>query len=161
MENEPDGPWYYEQIDLGYNYRMTELQASLGLSQMNRLEQFIEKRHEVAKIYNDKLSELPIKLPFQEEFSYSAWHLYIIRLKTGATKSNHLETFNKLRAADIGVNLHYMPIYLQPYYKKMGFKPGLCPEAENYYSQAISIPMYSRMRKEDIYKVCDVLREIL
>ncbi|MFT6632370.1 MAG: UDP-4-amino-4,6-dideoxy-N-acetyl-beta-L-altrosamine transaminase [Bacteriovoracaceae bacterium] len=161
MENESHGPWYYEQVDLGFNYRMTELQGALGASQMNRLDEFIISRNEVVKMYNKQLSNLPVTLPYQESFNDSSWHLYIIRLNSGKTKFNHLETFNKLREANIGVNLHYMPIYLQPYYQKLGFKPGYLPKAEKYYSEAISIPVYSTITKEQVQRVCDVLKDIL
>jgi len=142
MENVPDGPWYYEQLSLGSNYRMTELQAALGLSQMSRIYSFIQKRHQIAKRYNDELKHLPLTLPAQGNENYSSYHLYIIRLKLDAIQKSHKEIFEELRHEGLGVNLHYIPVYHHPYFKKLGFKKGYCPEAENYYREAISIPIY-------------------
>ena len=142
MENVPDGPWYYEQLSLGSNYRMTELQAALGLSQMSRINSFIQKRHQIAKRYNDELKNLPLTLPSQGNENYSSYHLYIIRLKLDAIHKSHKEIFQELRHEGLGVNLHYIPVYHHPYFKKLGFKKGYCPEAENYYREAISIPIY-------------------
>lgn len=161
MQNESHGPWYYEQIDLGYNYRMTELQAALGESQMSRLEDFVAKRNELAKAYDAKLKELPLKLPVVASDCYSSWHLYIIRLKLDEIKKSHLQVFEELRENNIGVNLHYIPIYLQPYYQKLGFKSGLCPEAESYYAQAISIPLFSAMSDSQQDSVITTLKQVL
>lgn len=161
MESESHGPWYYEQLELGYNYRMTDLHASLGRSQMNRLDEFVSERNKRASIYNDKLSDLPIKLPVVRANCYSSFHLYVIRLIEGKTKYNHKDTFIKLRELGIGVNLHYLPIYLHPYYKKLGFEKGYCTNAEDYYSKAISIPMYSHLTAQDQDKVVEKLRECL
>lgn len=160
MVNNSHGPWYYEQVDLGYNYRMTDVHAALGLSQMKRLNDFIVKRHEVADRYFKALKDLPIVLPFQSPDTYSAYHLFIIRLKKGHKKS-HLLVFNELRENGIGVNLHYIPVYLQPYYEKLGFEKGMCPIAEEYYSSAISIPMYSALTEQQQEKVCEVLKDVL
>lgn len=149
MTNEPDGPWYYQQIDLGFNYRMTEMQAALGVSQIERLQSITDRRHEIAKRYNEKLANLSVTVPFQIEESYSGLHLYVIRLKLDDIKATHLEVFNALRKANIGVNLHYIPVHLQPYYQKhFGFKIGDFPEAEQYYKEAISLPLYPDLTEE-------------
>lgn len=142
MTHAPDGPWYYQQIDLGYNYRMTDLQAALGLSQMRRLGEFVTKRHSIAKRYDQLLANLPVITPWQQADSYSGLHLYVIRLKLKEIDSTHRQVFEALRAAGIGVNLHYIPVHRQPYYEGLGFKAGYCPEAEQYYAEAISLPMY-------------------
>jgi dTDP-4-amino-4,6-dideoxygalactose transaminase len=142
MLGESDGPWYYQQIELGFNYRMTELQAALGISQMNRLEQFIHERRRLAREYDSLLSSLPIQLPYQHPDSASAYHLYPIWINEQSLGVSRKEVFEKLKAQNIGVNVHYIPVHLQPYYQKMGFKAGLFPEAEKYYSGVISIPIY-------------------
>lgn len=142
MTQVPDGPWYYQQIELGFNYRMTDIQAALGLSQIQRLDEFVVKRHEVAKNYNDLLKECPIVVPWQHPDSYSAFHLYVIRLELDAIGVSHREVFERLRVAGIGVNLHYIPIYRQPYYASQEGRACNFPEAENYYAEAISLPMY-------------------
>ena len=145
MENASHGGWYYEQIDLGFNYRMTELQAALGVSQMSRLSEFVSARHQLAARYYEKLAELPITLPYQLPNTYSGLHLYVIRLNLSEISKTHKEVFDALREQGIGVNLHYIPVHLQPYYQKMGFKQGDFPNAENYYSNAISLPMFHGM----------------
>lgn len=142
MTHFPDGPWYYQQIELGFNYRMTDMQAALGLSQMRRLNEFIVERHDLAKRYDQLLCDMPVTTPWQHEHGYSGWHLYVIRLKIDKIGATHRQVFEVLRSAGIGVNLHYIPVYLQPYYKRLGFQVGYCPEAERYYAEAISLPMY-------------------
>lgn len=159
MRNASDGPWYYEQIDLGFNYRMTELQAALGISQMDRLEQFIARRRELAARYDRLLSDLPILLPWQSKDAKSAFHLYIIRLKLSEIKKTHLQVFNALREKGIGVNLHYIPVYRQPFYKAMGFQDSDWVQSENYYSNAISIPMYHGLSNEMQDRVVAAIHE--
>jgi dTDP-4-amino-4,6-dideoxygalactose transaminase len=149
MTHAADGPWYYQQVELGYNYRMTDIQAALGASQMTRLDQYVSVRHSLVDQYNVKLESLPITKPWQHPDSYSAFHLYVIRLNKENTKKSHLEVFNHLRKSDIGVNLHYIPVHTQPYYQKLGFKQGDFPEAEKYYSEAISLPLYATLSTED------------
>lgn len=161
MENASHGGWYYEQVDLGFNYRMTELQAALGVSQMSRLSEFVTARHELAVRYYDKLASLPIILPYQLPNTYSGLHLYVIRLNLNEISKTHKEVFDELRENGIGVNLHYIPVHLQPYYQKMGFKQGDFPNAESYYSNAISLPMFHGMTHEQQDEVVSKLTLIL
>ena len=158
MTQEPDGPWYYQQIDLGFNYRMTDLQAALGLSQMNRLDEFVAKRHVIAKRYDQLLSDISVTIPWQHADSYSGLHLYVIRLKLTEIGKTHRQVFESLREAGIGVNLHYIPVYRQPYYEGLGFKTGYCPDAEKYYAEAISLPMYPGLIEAQQNYVIAVLR---
>ena len=157
MTQEPDGPWYYQQIDLGFNYRMTDLQAALGLSQMQRLDEFVAKRHTIAQRYGELLARLPVSTSWQHPDSYSGLHLYVIRIKLNETRRTHREIIESMRAADIGVNLHYIPVYRQPYYEGLGFKPGCCPAAEQYYAEAISLPMYPGLTEAQQEQVVDAL----
>jgi UDP-4-amino-4,6-dideoxy-N-acetyl-beta-L-altrosamine transaminase len=157
MTHVPDGPWYYQQIDLGFNYRMTDLQAALGLSQMQRLDEFVAKRHAIAKRYNQLLADLPVITPWQHAGSYSGLHLYVIRLKLAEIGKTHRQVFEALLAAGIGVNLHYIPVHQQPYYEGLGFKTGYCPQAEQYYAEAISLPMYPGLTEAQQDKVIEAL----
>jgi UDP-4-amino-4,6-dideoxy-N-acetyl-beta-L-altrosamine transaminase len=134
--------WNYQQIDLGFNYRMTDIQAALGLGQMRRLDEFVAKRQTIAKRYNQSLLSLPLVLPWQHPDSFSGYHLYLIRLKLNQLKKSQREIYDDLLAMGIIVNLHYIPVYRQPYYENLGFRVGYCPEAEKYYSEVLSIPMY-------------------
>ncbi len=152
-----DGPWYYQMIDLGYNYRMTEMQAALGLSQMDRLDAFVARRQELARQYDVKLAHLSLTLPHQDHATKSAFHLYIIRLQNG----NHKSVFEALRADGIGVNLHYIPVHLQPYYQRLGFRAGDFPQAEAYYAEAISIPLYAGLTDADQDQVVAALERAL
>ena len=147
MTNESDGPWYYEQIDLGYNYRMTDIQAALGLSQMRRLDDFVAKRHALAAHYDKLFENSTVTVPWKHADSYSGLHLYVIRLPQDKDEFNRREVFERLRSHGIGVNLHYIPIYRQPYYKRMGYSPNDFPEAERYYAEAITLPMYPGLTK--------------
>lgn len=145
MTHASDGPWYYQQIALGYNYRMTELQAALGVSQMERLDAYVTRRHQLARRYDALLESLPVTTPWQHPDSYSGLHLYPIRLQLSNISPNHLQVFKSLRAQGIGVNLHYIPVHTQPYYAQMGFRPEDYPQAQAYYREAISLPMYQNL----------------
>lgn len=161
MQNEPHGAWYYEQVDLGFNYRMTELQAALGVTQMTRLDDFVSARHKLATRYNQLLLDLPITLPYQLEGTYSGLHLYVIRLQLDKISKTHKEVFDALREQGIGVNLHYIPVHTQPYYQGLGFKMGDFPESERYYQNAISLPMFHAMTEEQQDTVIRVLSDVL
>ncbi len=161
MKDDTHGPWYYQQIDLGYNYRMTDIQAALGVSQMNRLDDFVKHRNFLADRYNELLKDLPIILPWQHPDSYSAYHLYVIRLRLGEINKTHRQVFEELRASGVGVNLHYIPVHTQPYYKRLGFKFGDFPEAERYYSEAISLPIYYGLTDQQQDFVVNTIEEIL
>lgn len=158
MTREADGPWYYEQVDLGWNYRMTEIQAALGLSQQTRLEEYIDVRNTLADRYDRLLASLPLDLPGRSDSVRSAFHLYVIRLRD---ESRRREAFEALRAAGIGVNVHYMPVHLQPYYRRLGFGEGDFPTAEAYYSRAISIPLYATMTEAEQNEVVASLTKVL
>ncbi|HVY06741.1 MAG TPA: UDP-4-amino-4,6-dideoxy-N-acetyl-beta-L-altrosamine transaminase [Burkholderiales bacterium] len=152
MSQGSEGPWYYEQIDLGFNYRMTDMQAALGLSQMRRLREFVVKRAAIAARYDKLLEDLPVKRPSRPSEGDSSWHLYVVRLDLENIGQSHRAVFEALRAAGIGVNLHYIPVYRQPYYARMGFVRDEFPEAEKYYSEAISLPLYPALtaRQQDV-----------
>ena len=161
MTAAPDGPWYYQQIALGFNYRMTELQAALGLSQAGKLDRFVEMRHVIAGRYNEALADLPLTTPVIFDDAHSALHLYVVRLELDRISRTHLEVFESLRAADIGVNLHYIPVYRQPYYEQLGFGQGYCPEAEKYYTEAISLPIYPDLSEADQNYVVEQLKSVI
>lgn len=161
MTHAPDGPWYYQQIDLGYNYRMSDLQAALGVSQMQRLDEFVIKRHTIAQRYDELLADLPLVTPWQHPDSYSGLHLYVIRLKLAEIRKSHCEVFEALRAEGVGVSLHYIPVYRQPYYERLDFKAGYCPEAERYYAEAISLPMYPGLTDRQQDRVVSALRAVV
>lgn len=159
MTHEADGPWYYQQIDLGFNYRMTELQAALGNSQMERLDQFVARRHQLANRYDDLLADLPVTTPWQHPDSYSGLHLYVIRLQLDKIARTHRQVFEALREQGIGVNLHYIPVHAQPYYQRMGFRQGDYPEAERYYAEAVSLPMFQTMTEAQQDQVVAAVRK--
>ena len=142
MTKEPDGPWYYEQLELGYNYRMTDIHAALGLSQFAKLEEFVRERHQIAALYNDLFKEIDVVTPYQDNNNFSAFHLYVVRIKPQKNEISHKDQFIRLRDNGIGVNLHYIPIYRQPYYAHFGYRLSDYPEAEQYYSEAISLPIF-------------------
>ncbi len=152
-----DGPWYYQQIDLGFNYRMTELQAALGVSQMERLDAYVSRRHELARRYDQVMDGSPLTLPWQSPEGYSAYHLYPVRVESRRRR----EIFEIMRGADIGVNVHYIPVHTQPYYRKLGFVEGMFPEAERYYAEAISLPLFAGMTEGQQDRVVDVLKGAL
>ena len=161
MTREPDGPWYYQQVALGYNYRMTELQAALGESQMQRLDSFVARRHELAERYDSMLSDLAVETPWRDPECYSAFHLYVIRLKLEEIGKSQRAVFEALRKKGVGVNIHYIPVHTQPYYTAMGFKTGDFPFAERYYYNALSIPLFTALTDDDQRIVVEALREAL
>lgn len=161
MTQQPDGAWYYQQIELGYNYRMTELQAALGVSQMERLDEYVASRHRLATRYDSLLSDFPLTLPWQHPDGYSGLHLYVLRLDLDKITKTHKEVFDALRAEGIGVNLHYIPVHLQPYYQRMGFVKGDFPHAERYYEEAISIPMFQTMSDAQQDEVVAAIKKVL
>jgi UDP-4-amino-4,6-dideoxy-N-acetyl-beta-L-altrosamine transaminase len=159
MTHEPDGDWYYEQMELGFNYRMTELEAALGLSQLSRLDTYIERRHQIAKRYDKGLASLPVKLPYQSPDCRSALHLYPIWIDP--RRFNRKQVFDALRRAEIGVNVHYIPVYAQPYYQRFGFSAADFPGAERYYAGALTIPMYPSMTEQQQDQVIAALARVL
>ncbi|GGB61056.1 UDP-4-amino-4,6-dideoxy-N-acetyl-beta-L-altrosamine transaminase [Roseibium aquae] len=160
MTHPSDGPWYYQQLELGWNYRMTDLQAALGYSQLNRLDEFVARRRALAARYDEKLADVPVQCPVQHADGRSSFHLYVIRL-TGASAGRHRDVFESLRDRGIGVNLHYIPVHLQPYYRQFGFGPGDFPEAEAYYREAISLPLFAGLSEQDQDSVIEALRMVL
>lgn len=161
MHGESHGSWYYQQIELGFHYRMTDIQAALGASQMQRLEEFVARRHYLAERYNQALQDLPLILPWQHPDTSSSYHLYVIRLKLDQINTTHRQVFEELRHDGIGINLHYIPVHAHPYYQQLGFKLGDFLQAESYYQEAITLPLYYGLTEENQDRVITSLREIL
>jgi UDP-4-amino-4,6-dideoxy-N-acetyl-beta-L-altrosamine transaminase len=161
MDAPSHGPWYYQQVELGFNYRITDMQAALGLSQLNKLDGFLARRRQLVARYQALLADLPLTLPTPQPEAESAWHLYVVRLQTERLQHSHRQIFEGLRAAGIGVNVHYIPVHLQPYYRDLGFAAGDFPQAEAYYAQAISLPLFPAMTDEQQDFVVDQLRRLL
>ena len=161
MKGPSQGPWYYEQVELGYNYRMTDIQAALGTSQMQRINDFVRKRHAIADRYDKGLAELPAVLPWQNPDAKSAYHLYPIRIDSSKTPLSRADVFDHMRKAGIGVNVHYIPVHTQPYYRTLGFKNNSFPVAEHYYEGAISLPLFSTLDVAQQDTVVDELRKAL
>jgi UDP-4-amino-4,6-dideoxy-N-acetyl-beta-L-altrosamine transaminase len=161
MQGEADGPWYYEQIELGCNYRMTDIQAALGHSQMQRLDDYVARRHALAERYDETLADLPLVLPHRHPNTYSAFHLYVVQVDPQRTAVDRLALFGRLREAGIGVNVHYIPVHTQPYYRAMGFKDGDFPTAESYYAHALSLPLFPAMTETQQDTVGEALRAAL
>lgn len=161
MREESHGGWYYQQLELGFNYRITDIQAALGASQMQRLEEFVARRRVLAARYHELLQDFPILLPWQHPDTESSWHLYVIRLQLEKINKTHRQVFEELRQAGIGVNLHYIPVHTQPYYQKLGFEWGDFPQSEQYYREAISIPLYAGLTQEDQNRVIESLRGVI
>ena len=160
MEQRGKGSWYYEQIDLGYNYRMTDIAAALGLSQLSKIEKFLDKRRKIAKGYSDSLGRLPLVLPLNEANVRSAWHLYVVRVDPSQSKLSRDNVFDLLRENGIGVNVHYIPIHMQPYYQKMGFQSGDFPLAEKYFEETLSLPIFPSLTVDEQEKVSSTLLRI-
>ncbi|WP_044410322.1 UDP-4-amino-4,6-dideoxy-N-acetyl-beta-L-altrosamine transaminase [Thiomicrospira microaerophila] len=158
MDQPLEGPWYYQQVDLGFNYRMTELQAALGVSQMTRLEAFVARRHQLAQQYSERLADLPFVLPYQHSDTHSSLHLFPILLPVNLDRG---QAFNALREKGLGVNVHYIPVHTQPYYRQLGFKPGVFPQAEAYYQRAISIPLHQGLTDSQQDYVVECLAQLV
>lgn len=155
------GDWYYEMVDLGYNYRMTDIQAALGISQMKKIDRFIARRREFAAKYTELLKDVPsIKAPKQLENTKSGWHLYSVQLDTKKIGKSRKQIFEEMRESNIGVHVHYIPVYWHPYYQQLGYQKGLCPVAERWYENALTLPLYPKMRDEDIEEVISLLKLI-
>ena len=161
MHGESEGPWYYQQIELGFNYRMTDVQAALGGSQMARLEPFVTRRRELAGHYDAALADVSVVHPWQHPDTASAWHLYVVQVDPQRTEVTRKALFAQLREAGIGVNVHYIPVHTQPYYRQLGFAAGCCPVAERYYTNAVSLPLYPAMTSAQQAAVVDALKEAL
>lgn len=157
-----EGPWYYEQKYLGYNYRITDIQCALGISQMSKLDDFIERRRAIVKLYNKALANVvEVVTPYEEDFSNSGWHLYIIKLNLDMLKGTRKEIFTALQCENIGVNVHYLPVYLHPYYKSLGYKEGLCKNAEYLYERIITLPLFPGMTDQDITDVINGVKKVI
>ncbi|WP_337056930.1 UDP-4-amino-4,6-dideoxy-N-acetyl-beta-L-altrosamine transaminase [Pseudomonas sp. USHLN015] len=161
MTGPSEGPWYYQQLELGFNYRMTDLQAALGLSQLQRLDAFVARRRQLVARYGERLADLPLELPQVQAGAEPAWHLYPVRLRLERLQHGHRAIFEALRGAGIGVNLHYIPVHLQPYYRQLGFAPGDFPEAERYYAEALSLPLFPDLTDEQQDQVASTLASVL
>lgn len=157
-----DGPWYYEQVELGYNYRITDIQCALGSSQIKKLDMFVEKRREIVNKYNQSFKEIDeIVTPYEEEFSNSGWHIYVIKLNLDKLKCSRKEIFEALEAENIGVNVHYLPVYLHPYYQNLGYEKGLCPQAEKLYDEIITLPLFPKMSNVDVEDVIKAVKKVI
>jgi UDP-4-amino-4,6-dideoxy-N-acetyl-beta-L-altrosamine transaminase len=161
MTKLPDGPWYYQQVDLGFNFRMTDIQAALGISQMARLDDYVQRRSEIATRYDELLAHLPVRVSVRNPDATSAWHLYVIRLNLSEISKSRLEVFNALHSRGIGVNVHYIPVHSQPYYQQFAFQKGDFPHAETYYDEALSLPMYATLTDQQQDIVLRSLKEVL
>ncbi len=161
MTKESDGPWYYQQIELGYNYRMTDIQAALGYSQMDRLDTFVARRRQLAQRYDELLADLPIRIPKQSADTNSSWHIYVVRLDKTRTLKSKVEIFEGMKKRGVTLNLHYIPVHLQPYYQKLGFKQGDFPASERYYEEAFTLPIYYELTDEQQNQIARALKEVL
>jgi dTDP-4-amino-4,6-dideoxygalactose transaminase len=156
-----DEIWNYQQIGLGFNYRMTDMQAALGLAQLQRLNEFVAKRHVLAQRYSELLAAKPVIIPWQHIDGYSAYHLYVLRINCGQINKTKRQVYDGMRAAGVGVNLHYIPVYRQPYYEQMGFQIGHCPQAELYFADALTIPMYPELTEAQQEHIVAMLDAVL
>lgn len=161
MASPSDGPWYYQQIDLGYNYRMTDIHAALGLNQLKRVDEFVKTRTQIAAFYHQELQNLPFKLPFQHADAKSSWHLYVIRLDLDKCKSTRREIFEALWEHSVPVNVHYIPVHTQPYYQARGFKVGDFPCAERHYTEALSLPIHCNLEAGELEHIVQTIKDVV
>ncbi|MDR2006615.1 MAG: UDP-4-amino-4,6-dideoxy-N-acetyl-beta-L-altrosamine transaminase [Acidaminococcales bacterium] len=161
MTREPDGPWYYEQTELGFNYRMTDIQAALGASQLKRADEFVARRRRLAARYGRLLADLPLCLPVEAEYAASSWHIYVARLDFSKTGISKKDLFARMKEKGITLNLHYIPVHLHPYYQKLGFLRGDFPASEKYYSEAFTLPLYCGLTDEQQDYVAASLKDVL
>ncbi len=161
MKGASHGSWYYQQLDLGFNYRITDIQAALGLSQLQRLDDFVSQRRALAKHYNEKLQGLALTIPWQHPDTQSSWHLYVICLQLEHLNVGRKQIFDLLRQAGVGVHVHYIPIHTQPFYQEKGFKEGDFPASEAYYATALTLPLFAEMSVEQLDFIVDNLTKIL
>ena len=161
MQRKTDIPWYYEQLALGYNYRMTDLHAALGVSQLARLDEYVDRRNFLADRYRGLLAGLPLRLQTIQAGNRSAYHLFAVQLRTDAIRRSHPQVLDLLRSKGIAATVHYLPVHLQPYYRQLGFAPGLCPEAERHGAEAISLPLYPGLSEAEQNQVVSALADIL
>ncbi len=160
--NKNEGPWYYEQLELGFNYRLTDIGAALGVSQLKKLDKFIERRREIANIYNEAFKDIDeIEIPIEYDYAKSGYHIYVIKLKLEKLCKTHKEIFIELQNNNIGANVHYIPVYYHPYYKKLGYEKGLCKAAEEFYERIITLPLHSSITDEEITYIISKVREII
>ncbi|MDR6553598.1 UDP-4-amino-4,6-dideoxy-N-acetyl-beta-L-altrosamine transaminase [Paenibacillus qinlingensis] len=159
---EDKGPWYYEMTALGYNYRMTDIQAALGISQLKRLDEFVDRRKALIEMYNEEFQHLDVAItPFQLADTDSSWHLYILRLNLEKLSADRKQIFKALQAENIGVNIHYIPVYFHPYYQGLGYEKGLCPIAEKWYEEVITLPLFPKMTEDDVRDVIEAVKKVL
>jgi UDP-4-amino-4,6-dideoxy-N-acetyl-beta-L-altrosamine transaminase len=157
-----EGPWYYEQQYLGYNYRITDIQAALGISQMNKLDNFLKIRRKYAQMYNNAFKDIEeLIIPYQLPYTNSSWHIYVLQLRLEKLKVGRREIYEALLKENIGVNVHYIPVYYHPYYKKLGYKKGLCPNAEHLYERIITLPLFPKMTEEDVHDVITAVKKVI
>lgn len=160
LDNKNEGSWYYEQLSLGYNYRLTDIQSALGLSQLQKLPDFLARRREIASRYHEAFKNIEaLQIPYQKDYVQSAWHIYVIRIKENKGAKNRREVFEYLKSKGLGVNVHYIPVYYFPYYQSLGYQRGLCPVAEEHYQEIITLPLYPAMEENDVTRVIDLLKE--
>ena len=161
MTHKSDGSWYYQQIDLGLNYRMTDIQAALGLSQMDRLDEFVKHRRYLATRYDELLKDLPLTTPYVSSDTVSSWHIYIVRVDFNRVKKTKQKIFDAMKKKGVALNLHYIPVHTQPYYVRLGTKANDCPEAMRYYAEAFTLPLYVELSDDEQCEVVKALKECL
>lgn len=161
MTHASDGPWYYQQVELGFNYRMTDMQAALGTSQMTRLDEFVARRRELVARYDELLADLPVRTPYVMEGANPSWHLYVVRVDFARVKKTKAEIFAAMRERGVVLNLHYIPVHTQPYYERLGHRPEECPVSLDYYREALTLPLYYSLTNEQQDEIVAALREVL